>query len=189
VDREGIAVTADRPDWDEDFIELVAAIGRRATCDRGRSGCVIAQDKRILCTGYVGSPPGFPHCDDVGHLLGRVIEDDGTERLHCVRTMHAEQNALIQASKYGIPLSGATLYCTMEPCRTCAMMIVSAGISRVVCAGRYHAGGDTRSIFATAGIPLDVLSDEVVTYDRQGSAGTGSAGTGTASNGATAPRA
>jgi dCMP deaminase len=71
-----------RPSWDEYFIELVDQIAKRATCDRGKSGCIIVKDKRILCSGYVGSPPGFPHCDQAGHLLKRVIDDDGVVILH-----------------------------------------------------------------------------------------------------------
>src|SRR5487761_582994 len=82
-----------RPTWDEYFIELTRTVASRSTCDRGRSGCVIVKEKHILCTGYVGSPPGMPHCDEVGHLLRKVIDEDGQVRQHCVRTIHAEQNA------------------------------------------------------------------------------------------------
>ena len=93
---------ADRPSWDEYFLGLMDEVGARATCDRGRSGCIIVRDKQIVCTGYVGSPPGFPHCDEVGHLMKEVVEEDGTSRMHCVRTIHAEQNAICQAARYGI---------------------------------------------------------------------------------------
>ncbi len=110
----------------------VDEVAKRATCDRGKSGCLIVKDKRILCSGYVGSPPGFPHCDEAGHLLKKVINDDGSISRHCVRTIHAEQNAICQAAKYGIPLEGTTLYCTMEPCRVCAMLIISVGVKKVV---------------------------------------------------------
>jgi len=121
-----------RPSWDEYFIKLVDEVAQRATCDRGKSGCIIVKDKRILCSGYVGSPPGFSHCDEVGHLLKTVVDDNGTERQHCMRTIHAEQNAICQAAKYGLSLEGTTLYCTMEPCRVCAMLIISVGVKRVV---------------------------------------------------------
>lgn len=157
----------ERPDWDEYFLGLIEHVGSRATCSRGRSGCVITRDRQILCTGYVGSPPGFDHCDDVGHLFRNVIEDDGVERTHCVRTVHAEQNAILQAARMGIELAGATLYCTMEPCRTCAMFIVSVGIDRVVCQFRYHAGSDTRQIMAKAGVHLSVVAEETMPYDDQ----------------------
>ncbi|HPU98861.1 MAG TPA: cell division protein DedD, partial [Candidatus Hydrogenedentes bacterium] len=82
-------------------MEVANAIAKRATCNRGRSGCVIARDRTILVTGYVGSPKGFPHCDDVGHLMKRVVHEDGSVTEHCVRTVHAEQNAICQAARLG----------------------------------------------------------------------------------------
>ncbi len=156
-----------RPSWDEYFIGLVDEIAKRATCDRGMSGAIVVKDKRILCTGYVGSPPGLPHCDEVGHLLKKVIDEDGTTRQHCVRTIHAEQNAISQAAKYGIPLDGTTLYCTMEPCRVCAMLIMSVGIKKVISKRRYHAGQDTRDLFEQAGIELVVMEERVEDYSDQ----------------------
>jgi dCMP deaminase len=156
-----------RPTWDEYFIKLVDEVAQRATCDRGKSGCIIVKDKRILCSGYVGSPPGFPHCDESGHLLKKVIDDDGTVRQHCLRTIHAEQNAICQAARYGIALQGTTLYCTMEPCRVCAMLIISVGITKVVSRTRYHAARESRDLFRAAGVELIVFEDEVQTYDDQ----------------------
>lgn len=156
-----------RPSWDEYFLQLAIQVAKRATCDRGRAGCVVVRDKRIIATGYVGSPPGLPHCDDVGHLLRRVVDEDGTVRQHCVRTTHAEQNAICQAARYGIALEGATLYCTMEPCRVCAMLLISVGIRRVVARRRYHAGQDTRELFQAAGIELVVWEDEPERYPDQ----------------------
>ena len=156
-----------RPSWDEYFIGLVNEVAKRATCDRGKSGAIIVKDKRILCTGYVGTPPGFPHCDEAGHLLKKVIDEDATERQHCVRTIHAEQNAISQAARYGIPLDGTTLYCTMEPCRVCAMLIISVGIKKVVVKSRYHAGQDTRDLFRQADIELVVMKDSIETYSNQ----------------------
>jgi len=156
-----------RPTWDEYFIKLVNEIAQRATCDRGKSGCIIVKDKRILCSGYVGSPPGFDHCNEIGHLLKKVIDDDGTVRQHCMRTIHAEQNAICQAAKYGIPLEGTTLYCTMEPCRVCAMLIISVGIKKVVAKNKYHAAGETRELFKHAGIELVVLTKETENYENQ----------------------
>jgi dCMP deaminase len=156
-----------RPSWDEYFIKLVDEVAKRATCDRGKSGCVIVREKRILCTGYVGSPPGFPHCDEAGHLLKKVIDDDGTERQHCMRTIHAEQNAICQAAKYGIPLNGTTLYCTMEPCRVCTMLIINVGITKVVAKRKYHAAAESRELLKQAGIPLIVLENNVEMYNDQ----------------------
>jgi dCMP deaminase len=84
-----------------------------------------------------------------------------------MRTVHAEQNAICQAAKFGIALEGATLYCKMEPCRVCAMLIISTGIKRVVCLKRYHAGADTREMFREAGLQLDVRQDEIENYEDQ----------------------
>lgn len=156
-----------RPNWDRYFLDLCEAVSKRATCDRGRNGCVIVKDKRIMTTGYVGAPCGLQHCDEVGHDMRKVFDDDGNVTQHCVRTLHAEQNAIIQAARFGIPLEGATLYCKMVPCRVCAMMIINAGIKRVVCEKRYHSDGDTMEMFRQADVELVVVNDEVEKYDRQ----------------------
>ncbi len=156
-----------RPTWDQYFINLMHEIGKRGTCDRGQSGCIIVRDKRIICTGYVGSPPAMRHCDEDGHMMKKVIDDDGTVRRHCVRTIHAEQNAICQAAKYGTSIKDATLYCTMEPCRTCAMLIISVGIRKVVALKKYHAAQDTRDLFREAGIQLVVMVDQVQEYADQ----------------------
>lgn len=148
-------------------MDLTDEIAKRATCDRGRCGCVIVKDKRIIATGYVGSPPGLPHCDDVGHLMKKVVDEDGTIRQHCVRTTHAEQNAICQAAKHGTSIDGATLYCRMEPCRVCAMLLISSGVTRVVARKRYHAAQETRDMFLAAGIELVVLEDVVEEYGNQ----------------------
>src|SRR5574344_263405 len=137
-----------RPSWDEYFMEIANAVSSRATCDRGKSGCVIVRDRQILVTGYVGSPKGLPHCDEVGHQFKKLQHEDGTVTQHCTRTVHAEQNAICQAAKSGISIDGATLYCRMTPCRTCAMLIINCGIVRVVAERRYHDSADTVSMFA-----------------------------------------
>lgn len=156
-----------RPSWDEYFVALMHEVAKRATCDRGKSGCIIVKDKRIICTGYVGSPPGLPHCDEAGHLMKKVLDETGAVSQHCVRTIHAEQNAICQAARYGTPLDGATLYCSMEPCRTCAMLIISVGIRRVVAERMYHAAAETREMFAAAGVELEVLEPVVQAYEDQ----------------------
>jgi dCMP deaminase len=156
-----------RPTWDEYFMEVAHTISKRATCDRGRSGCVIARDKQILVTGYVGSPRGLPHCDDVGHLMKKVLHEDDRVTQHCMRTVHAEQNAICQAAKLGIALEGATLYCRMTPCRTCAMLIINCGIVRVVCERKYHDGGESEDMFIKAGVSLEFVYNEVQKYDEQ----------------------
>jgi dCMP deaminase len=154
-----------RPSWDEYFMEVCEAISKRATCDRGRSGCVIAKNHQILVTGYVGAPAGLPHCDEAGHQLKKMLHDDGNVTNHCVRTVHAEQNAICQAAKRGIPIAGATLYCRMTPCRTCAMLIINCGIGRAVCQRRDHDGADSEEMFSKAGIALEFIHDEIQQYE------------------------
>lgn len=156
-----------RPSWDEYFMEIANTVAKRATCDRGRSGCVIVRDKQLLVSGYVGSPNGMPHCDEVGHQMKKTIHEDGSVTNHCVRTIHAEQNAICQAAKCGIALKGATLYCRMTPCRTCAMLIINCGIVRVVCEKKYHAGAESEEMFKQAGIALEFIHEEVLQYNNQ----------------------
>lgn len=155
-----------RPTWDEYFMEIMDTVSKRATCNRGRSGCVIAKDNRVLVTGYVGSPVGLPHCDDVGHQMKKVIhvDEDNQVTEHCVRTVHAEQNAICQAAKKGISIEGATLYCRMTPCRVCAMLIINCGITRVVCQRKYHAGSESEAMMREAGISVEYFIDEVQQY-------------------------
>ncbi len=153
-----------RPSWDEYFLEMANAVSTRATCDRGRSGCVITRNKQILVTGYVGSPAGFAHCDEVGHQMKDVKHEDGSVTSHCMRTIHAEQNAICQAAKLGISIEGSTVYCRMTPCRTCAMLIINCGVKRVVCERKYHAGGESEEMFQQAGIELDYKHEEVQEY-------------------------
>ncbi|NQU98759.1 cell division protein DedD [Candidatus Woesearchaeota archaeon] len=156
-----------RPSWDEYFMEVARAIAKRATCDRGRSGCVIARDKQLLVTGYVGSPIGLPHCDDVGHQMKKVIHEDDSISQHCVRTVHAEQNAIAQAAKLGVSIKGATLYAKMTPCRVCAMIIINAGIERVVCEKRYHAGQESEGLFKKAGVKIEYFDKTTEPYPNQ----------------------
>ena len=143
-----------RPSWDDYFLELANAASSRATCDRGKSGCVIVRDKQVLATGYVGSPAGLPHCDDVGHLMKKVIQENGEISEHCLRTVHAEQNAICQAAKRGISIEGATVYQRMTPCRTCAMLLINCGIKKVFCERKYQLAEESEQLLAEAGIEL-----------------------------------
>jgi len=142
-------------------------VAKRANCDRGRSGCVIVKDKRIITTGYVGAPAGLPSCDEVGHLYKEVFDERGGKKVHCVRTTHAEANALAQAAKMGVSVNDGTIYCTMEPCLDCTKLLINAGIKRVLCEKRYHAAHDSREMLAAAGVKLDVIQDEVMQYEKQ----------------------
>ena len=163
----GMSNNYHRPSWDEYFLKICEIVGSRGTCDRGRSGCVVVKNKQILTTGYVGSPTGLPHCDEVGHEMSTYSYDSGEKpSQHCIRTAHAELNAIAQAAKVGIALDGSTLYMNMLPCYTCAKTIINAGIVRVVCEKDYHAGKRTKEVFAEAGVKLEILTNETETYDR-----------------------
>ena len=153
-----------RPSWDEYFLEVMHALAKRATCDRGRTACVVVKDNQIVVSGYVGSPPGLPHCDEVGHLMKKVVEEDGSIHEHCMRTIHAEQNALCQAAKRGVSVDGATLYCKLAPCRTCAMLLIACGIKRIVAEYKYHAGGEAEEMLQKAGIEIQYIHDETLEY-------------------------
>ena len=148
-------------------MELARAAAKRATCDRGRSGCVIERNNQILVTGYVGSPKGLPHCDDVGHQMKTLTNEDGSQSQHCVRTAHAEQNAIVQAAKLGIAIDGGTLYCKMTPCAVCAKMIINSGIIRVVCEKKYHAGEESESLFREARVQFNCTDSGIEEYKNQ----------------------
>ena len=134
----------DRPSWDEYFLRIAFTVAERSTCDRAHVGAVIVRSRRILTTGYNGAPAGLPHCDDVGHLL---IDN------HCVRPLHAEQNAIIQAALHGVGTDGGTIYVTHQPCLNCAKMIINAGIRRVLYAGDYP-DENSRRFLQEAGVSL-----------------------------------
>lgn len=135
-----------RPSWDDYFLSIAREVATRSTCERRHVGAVLVRDRRILCTGYNGSPPGQPHCVDPG--VGCLLEDG-----RCIRTLHAEQNALTQAALHGISTKGATLYSTCRPCHVCARMVVGAGIVRVVFFGDEPAGW-SRDVLEAAGVEL-----------------------------------
>lgn len=156
-----------RPSWDEYFIEIMYVVGERGTCDRGHVGCVIVKDNRILSTGYAGAPSGIAHCDDVGHEMHAVTHSDGTVSEHCIRTTHAEQNAITSAARHGVSVGGGTLYRKMAPCYACAKMIINAGIKRIVAAKDYHASSRSKEIFNEANVVFDLLDTDVERYKNQ----------------------
>lgn len=121
---------SDRPGWPETFISIAEVFARRATCRRGKVGAVIVtSDNRVLATGYNGSLPGQPHCIDEGCLM-----DEG----HCVRTVHAEMNALAYAANHGVSVEGATMYCTHSPCLNCLRILLASGILHFVYLNDYR---------------------------------------------------
>ncbi|MFO8184227.1 MAG: cytidine/deoxycytidylate deaminase family protein [Candidatus Aegiribacteria sp.] len=149
-----------RPSWDEYFLKLAMLASERATCPRMHCGCVLVKDKYVLSTGYNGSLPGLPHCEDVGCL---IVEG------HCVRTNHAEMNAISQAARHGVSIRGATAYVTNMPCTTCAKALLAAGIVRVVVFSDYR-GSLAENFLEEAGVPLDRLPmpSKEISYDLEG---------------------
>ena len=154
-----------RPDWQEYFLKVMDTVAERANCDRGRAAAIIVRDKRIIATGYVGAPAGLRTCDEIGHLIKVAYDERGGQHKHCVRTTHAEANAIAQAARYGIAIDGATIYIKMTPCLDCTKLLVNAGVKRVVCRKRYHADHDSVTMLADAGVELVVLENEQETYD------------------------
>lgn len=162
-----------RPTWNEYFFEVVNTVARRATCDRGKSGCVIVKDNAILTTGYVGSAPNQEHCDIVGHQfveiqdLDKDLQKVGSLHRHCIRTIHAEMNAILQAAKMGISLEGSELYCSMTPCINCTMAIIRVGIKKVYCLKRYYKSEQSLYMFKNAKIEIHHQADDIMEYTNQ----------------------
>ena len=139
-----------RASWEEYFMNIAKQVATRSTCERKFVGAVIVRDKTILSTGYNGSIRGMPHCDEAGHMM----END-----HCVATIHAEANAILQAAKNGVRIEDAEIYITASPCWSCFKMMANAGIKKIYYGEFYR---DER-IFETAkkiGIELVHLKSE-----------------------------
>ena len=111
-----------RASWEQYFMNIATEVATRSTCDRKHVGAVIVRDKTILSTGYNGSIKGLPHCDEVGH---EMVDD------HCVRTTHAEANAIVQAAKNGVSINGSEIYVTASPCYNCFKLIANSGIKTI----------------------------------------------------------
>lgn len=121
----------------------------------------------MLTTGYVGAPTGLKHCDEVGHLMREVIDEEGNVSQHCIRTNHAEENAILQAAADGPSIRGMTIYAKMTPCYDCAKMIIQVGLKRVVARERYHADKLSLALFKKAEIKVEILNQKVVKYQNQ----------------------
>jgi len=132
-------------------MNIATEVASRATCDRKHVGAVIVRDKSILATGYNGSVRGLGHCDDEGHLM---------EEGHCVRTVHAEANAIVQAAKNGMRIEGASIYVTASPCWGCFRLIANAGIVRI-CFGEFYRDQKIFDVSQKLGIELVDFSKSV----------------------------
>jgi len=133
-----------RAAWDEYFMSIAQVVATRSTCPRKYVGSVIVRNKTILSTGYNGSIRGMPHCSDVGHMM---------EEGHCVATIHAEANAIIQAAKNGVLIDGGDCYVTASPCWSCFKQLANAGIKRI-CFGEFYRDNRIFEVAAKIGIEL-----------------------------------
>lgn len=125
-----------RPSWDSYFMEITQVVATRSTCLRRQVGALLVREKRILSSGYNGSPRGLAHCLQVGCLREEMNIPSGQRQELC-RGLHAEQNAIVHAAYHGINIAGSVLYVTHQPCIICAKMIINAGITKVIFAGEY----------------------------------------------------
>ncbi len=153
-----------RPSWDDYFLKMTMLVAERSTCLRHHVGAVLVRDRRVLTTGYNGAARGQKDCLELGCLRDEQGIKSGTRHEVC-RAIHAEQNAIIQASLHGVSTAGAAMYCTHSPCLICAKIIVNAGIERVVSFNEYS-DKNTSDLFREAGIRIDVLPmpDPVITF-------------------------
>lgn len=146
-----------RPSWDEYFLKVAMLVSERATCPRMHCGCVLVRDRQILSTGYNGSIPGDKHCEEDGC----IIVDN-----HCIRTIHAEMNAILQCSSHGISTHGSTAYITNMPCTNCSKALITSGIKEIVIFSDYH---DTlaEEFFKKASVNIKRLSmpNKNIEYD------------------------
>ena len=136
-----------RVDWHTYFMNIAKQVATRGTCDRKYVGAVIVRDKMLLSTGYNGSIRGQPHCSETGHQM----END-----HCVRTIHAEANAVLQAARNGVRIDGSNIYITASPCYNCFKLLINAGI-REVFYGELYRDERITELAASCGILLKKL--------------------------------
>jgi dCMP deaminase len=134
----------ERASWDDYFMSIAQVVATRSTCPRKFVGAVLVKNRTILSTGYNGSIRGMPHCSDVGHMM---------EEGHCVATIHAEANAIIQAAKNGVMIDGSTNYVTASPCWSCFKQLANAGVERI-CFGEFYRDDRIFEIAKQIGIEL-----------------------------------
>jgi dCMP deaminase len=127
---------AERPSWDDYFMTIAQEVATRSTCLRRHCGAVIVKDRRMLATGYNGTPKGLRHCEEVGCLREQLGIASGSHHELC-RGIHAEQNAVVQAALYGVAIGGSTIYTTHQPCVQCAKILINAGIVEIVYGDAY----------------------------------------------------
>ena len=151
-----MAADDNRVSWDDYFMSIAQVVATRSTCQRKYVGALLVRNRTILSTGYNGSIRGMPHCSDVGHMM---------EEGHCVATIHAEANAIIQAARNGVMIEGATNYVTASPCWSCFKQLANAGITRI-CYGEFYRDERIFQVASRLGIDLLHLQSHVETPRR-----------------------
>jgi dCMP deaminase len=147
-----------RVTWDNYFLKIADCVAERSTCLRRKVGAILVADKRILATGYNGAPKNLAHCSEIG-CLRMTLNIKPAERIEICRGIHAEQNALVQAAFFGLPVAGATLYSTHFPCITCAKMLINAGIKRIV-VRKLYPDNLAREMLSEAGIKVELVKGQ-----------------------------
>ncbi|MBO4357962.1 MAG: cytidine/deoxycytidylate deaminase family protein [Candidatus Methanomethylophilaceae archaeon] len=142
----------ERPSNDEYFMEMAQLVSSRSTCLRRKVGAVIVKDKRVLSTGYNGSPKGTKHCEELGCIRVKMNVPSGTRHELC-RGVHAEQNAVTQAAYFGVSVDGASIYTTTYPCSMCAKILINAGIREIIYSEGYS-DDLSKQLLDEAGITL-----------------------------------
>lgn len=148
-----------RPDWDEYFMDIAHVVSNRGNCCRRKVAAVIVRDRRIVSTGYNGTPRGIENCYEGGCPRCASDAPSGEGLGECI-CAHAEENAIVQAAYHGISVRDGSLYCTLSPCLMCTKMIINAGITEVVYETEYHFTVQARELFATAGVVCRQLERE-----------------------------
>lgn len=143
--------TFQRPDWDEYFMDIAHVVSKRGNCCRRKVAAVIVSDRRIISTGYNGTPRGITNCFEGGCPRCASDAASGESLGECI-CAHAEENAIVQAAYHGIAVKDSMLYCILSPCLMCAKMIINAGIKEVVYETEYHFTEQARRLFAAAGV-------------------------------------
>jgi dCMP deaminase len=141
----------ERPDWDTYFMDICHVVSKRGNCSRRQVAAVIVRDRRIISTGYNGTPRGITNCCDGGCVRCAGDSPSGGSLGECI-CAHAEENAIVQAAYHGIAVKDGALYCTLSPCLLCAKMIINAGIKEVIYEHEYHFSEQARALFAEGGL-------------------------------------
>jgi len=145
----------DRMGWNKYFMDMAVLAACRSTCIRRQVGAVLVKDNRVLCTGYNGAPAGAPHCDEVGCIRAQLDVPSGEKHELC-RGLHAEQNIIIQAARFGVSIHGGTLYCTTYPCSICAKMLVNSGVTQIFILHDYP-DPTAREILSAGDLPIEKI--------------------------------